>query len=76
MSTKIMVSTKAKLAAMKILQSIMKNLKALYTSYFPHQKHFHYKTNTIHNKTISIHAVVRVNIYHANSSTKIRTIPL
>lgn len=35
MSTKMMISTKAKLAAMKILQSSVKNLKALYANYFP-----------------------------------------
>ena len=72
----MMISTKAKLAAMKILQSSMKNLKALYTNYFSHQKHFHCNTNMIHNKTISIHAIICVNIYHANLSTKIRIIPL
>lgn len=43
---------------------------------FPHQKYFHCNTNTIHNKTISIHAIICVNIYNASSSTKIHIIPL
>lgn len=58
----MMISTKAKLAAMKILQSSMKNLRALYTNYFPHQKHFHYNTNMIQKQTISIHIIICVNI--------------
>lgn len=62
MSTKVMISTKAKFAAMKILQSGMKNLKALHTNYSPHQKHFHCNTNTRQNKTISIHSIICVNI--------------
>lgn len=36
MSKEMLISTKAKLVAMKVLQSNMKNLKSLYTDYFPH----------------------------------------
>lgn len=76
MNTKRVISPKEKLAPVQASQSSMKNLKPLYTNCFPHQKHFHCNTSMIHIKTISIHAIICVNICHANLSTKTHIIPL